>query len=253
MNKEERQKAMAEDKEYQEYKQYKMKKEERLKRQSKYTEAYRTKDDKYKKYAFWTGVGAVVLSIINLIWCFKTGRDTWDTQLNGKMSLNDLVNYCVGNYSLTVLFKISAITAIAAIVLLLVCYLINEQGPKKIIMIICRGIESVCLLIAGAIFLLNPRWPIFTLIFEAALIGLAITELVAFILYMIDGFYRKTGLWIALFTVWTFLHIFLAIIVLSIGGVLLMLYILKCILFPCTPEKHLIDTETGHEIVEKWY
>lgn len=32
-----------------------------------------------------------------------------------------------------------------------------------------------------------------------------------------------------------------------------MLYILKCILFPCTPEKHLIDTETGHEIVEKWY
>ena len=45
----------------------------------------------------------------------------------------------------------------------------------------------------------------------------------------------------------------LAIIVLSIGGVLLMLYILKCILFPCTPEKHLIDTETGHEIVEKWY
>lgn len=234
MNKEERQKAMAEDKEYQEYKQYKKKKEERLKRQSKYTEAYRTKDDKYKKYAFWTGVGAVVLSIINLIWCFKTGRG-------------------IGNYSLTVLFKISAITAIAAIVLLLVCYLINEQGPKKIIMITCRGIESVCLLIAGAIFLLNPRWPIFTLILEAALIGLAITELVAFILYMIDGFYRKTGLWIALFTVWTFLHIFLAIIVLSIGGGLLMLYILKCILFPCTPEKHLIDTETGHEIVEKWY
>lgn len=209
------------------------------------------KDERFRKYAFWAGVGAVILSVLNIILCIKKGKSTWDVQANGEMGILDMLEYYSYHYVDTVVFKIAILLAIAGIILLCVSYVINtEDHTKRMFMIVCRGIQGGCLLCIGILFLVDKVFrttEYIGVIARSLLVLFAIAELIAFILYMMDGNHRKTCLWITLVTAWTVLNVWLVGFVLVILAFVIGILFIKEWLFPSMEEIHHINRSTGEE------
>lgn len=262
MNREERQKIMTEDKEYQEYKKIKQEIEEKrvrmnaeiaLKAQKK---AAQSEKIKYKRCAFWVSVVAAVFPVLNFILCIKKVKATWNVQENGALGISDMLEYYMNNYMGTIVFWISAVLTFIGIALLCISYLKNTTHAGRTVMIVCRCIQAACLQVLLTLMSIDGivHSDVFGDIAYIAVLGsmalFAIAELVVFALYMIDKFHRKTCLWIILFSAWTIFNIYFGIVALGIAAI----YIVIIMILPTPPvEKHLIDTTTGHEIVEKWY
>ena len=268
MDREERKRVMAEDKEYQQYKKLKQKLEEQQERErqqlrtnmeiafktQKQKKAKQSEKVKYKKYAFWVSVAAAVLPVLNFILCVKKVKATWNVQENGALGISDMVQYYMNNYMNTVVFWISVVLMVMGMALLCISYLKNTVNAGKTVMIVCRCIQAECLQIL-LLLLYIDRLPysiaaITELLTLIPAVLFAIGELVVFVLYMLDKFHRKTCGWIILLSAWTIFNIYFGIAALGAIGV----YILIIMILPApVPERHLVDTATGHEIVERWY
>lgn len=265
MNREERQKIMTEDKEYQEYQEYKKIKQEieekrvrmnaeiALKAQK---QAAKSEKIKYKRCAFWVSVVAAVFPVLNFILCIKKVKATWNVQENGALRISDMLNYYMIHYMETILFWISAVLVFIGIALLCISYLKTTTHTGKTVMIVCRCIQAECLkvllILMGIDEIVHSDlfWNIDQIVGLGSMALFAIAELFVFVLYMIDKFHRKTCLWIILLSAWTLFNIYFGMVALAIAAI----YIVIIMILPTPPvEKHLIDTTTGHEIVEKWY
>lgn len=256
MNREERQRIMTEDKEYQEYKKIKQEIEEKRVRMNAQKKAAQTEKIKYKRCAFWVSVVAAVFPVLNFILCIKKVKDTWNVQENGALRISDMLNYYMNHYMETILFGISAVLVFIGIALLCISYLKTTTHTGKTVMIVCRCIQAECLqvllILMGIDEIVHSDlfWNIDQIVGLGSMALFAIAELFVFVLYMIDKFHRKTCLWIILLSTWTIFNIYFGIVVLAIAAI----YIVIIMILPTPPvEKHLIDTTTGHEIVEKWY
>lgn len=256
MNREEHQRIMTEDKEYQEYKKIKQEIEEKRVRMNAQKKAAQTEKIKYKRCAFWVSVVAAVFPVLNFILCIKKVKDTWNVQENGALRISDMLNYYMNHYMETILFGISAVLVFIGIALLCISYLKTTTHAGKTVMIVCRCIQAECLqvllILMGIDEIVHSDlfWNIEQIVGLGSMALFAIAELFVFVLYMIDKFHRKTCLWIILLSAWTIFNIYFGIVALAIAAI----YIVIIMILPTPPaEKHLIDTTTGHEIVEKWY
>lgn len=256
MNREERQRIMTEDKEYQEYKKIKQEIEEKRVRMNAQKKAAQTERIKYKRCAFGVSVVAAVFPVLNFILCIKKVKDTWNVQENGALRISDMLNYYMNHYMETILFGISAVLVFIGIALLCISYLKTTTHTGKTVMIVCRCIQAECLqvllLLMGIDEIVHSDlfWTIDQIVGLGSMALFAIAELFVFVLYMIDKFHRKTCLWIILLSTWTIFNIYFGIVALGIAAI----YIVIIMILPTPPaEKHLIDMTTGHEIVEKWY
>lgn len=256
MNREEHQRIMTEDKEYQEYKKIKQEIEEKRVRMNAQKKAAQTEKIKYKRCAFWVSVVAAVFPVLNFILCIKKVKDTWNVQENGALRISDMLNYYMNHYMETILFGISAVLVFIGIALLCISYLKTTTHAGKTVMIVCRCIQAECLqvllILMGIDEIVHSDlfWNIDQIVGLGSMALFAIAELFVFVLYMIDKFHRKTCLWIILLSAWTIFNIYFGIVALAIVAI----YIVIIMILPTPPaEKHLIDTTTGHEIVEKWY
>ena len=256
MNREEHQRIMTEDKEYQEYKKIKQEIEEKRVRMNAQKKAAQTEKIKYKRCAVWVSVVAAVFPVLNFILCIKKVKDTWNVQENGALRISDMLNYYMNHYMETILFGISAVLVFIGIALLCISYLKTTTHAGKTVMIVCRCIQAECLqvllILMGIDEIVHSDlfWNIEQIVGLGSMALFAIAELFVFVLYMIDKFHRKTCLWIILLSAWTIFNIYFGIVALAIAAI----YIVIIMILPTPPaEKHLIDTTTGHEIVEKWY
>lgn len=256
MNREERQRIMTEDKEYQEYKKIKQEIEEKRVRMNAQKKAAQPEKIKYKRCAFWVSVVAAVFPVLNFILCIKKVKDTWNVQENGALRISDMLNYYMNHYMETILFGISAVLVFIGIALLCISYLKTTTHTGKMVMIVCRCIQAECLqvllILMGIDEIVHSDlfWNIDQIVGLGSMALFAIAELFVFVLYMIDKYHRKTCLWIILLSAWTIFNIYFGIVALAIAAI----YIVIIMILPTPPaEKHLIDTTTGHEIVEKWY
>ena len=256
MNREERQRIMTEDKEYQEYKKIKQEIEEKRVRMNAQKKAAQTEKIKYKRCAFWVRVVAAVFPVLNFILCIKKVKDTWNVQENGALRISDMLSYYMNHYMETILFGISAVLVFIGIALLCISYLKTTTHTGKTVMIVCRCIQAECLqvllLLMGIDEIVHSDlfWTIDQIVGLGSMALFAIAELFVFVLYMIDKFHRKTCLWIILLSTWTIFNIYFGIVALGIAAI----YIVIIMILPTPPaEKHLIDMTTGHEIEEKWY
>lgn len=162
----------------------------------------------------------------------------------------------MNNYMRTILFGISAVLVFIGIALLCISYLKNTTHAGKTVMIVCRCIQAACLQVLLILMGIDRIVHSDLFLDIAQIVGFgsmaffAIAELVVFVLYMIDKFHRKTCLWIILLSLWTIFNIYFGMVALGIAAI----FIVIIMILPTPPaEKHLIDTTTGHEIVEKWY
>ena len=256
MNREERQRIMTEDKEYQEYKKIKQEIEEKRVRMNAQKKAAQTEKIKYKRCAFGVSVVAAVFPVLNFILCIKKVKDAWNVQENGALRISDMLNYYMNHYMETILFGISAVLVFIGIALLCISYLKTTTHTGKMVMIVCRCIQAECLQVLLILMVIDGIvhgdlfWNIAQIVWLGSMALFAIAELFVFVLYMIDKFHRKTCLWIILLSAWTIFNIYFGIVALAIAAI----YIVIIMILPTPPaEKHLIDTTTGHEIVEKWY
>ena len=167
-----------------------------------------------------------------------------------------MLNYYMNHYMETILFGISAVLVFIGIALLCISYLKTTTHAGKTVMIVCRCIQAECLqvllILMGIDEIVHSDlfWNIEQIVGLGSMALFAIAELFVFVLYMIDKFHRKTCLWIILLSAWTIFNIYFGIVALAIAAI----YIVIIMILPTPPaEKHLIDTTTGHEIVEKWY
>lgn len=155
------------------------------------------KNETFREVAFWGTIVSAVLGLINVIICFVNGVKILDTKLKGDIS--QLFEYPMEICFHTILYKISIVVLLVAFVMMLISFLINTDGILKILMIICKVIQLVC--IAGGLigyFVLKSLSFIYL-----SMIAFSIIELIVLILYIIDSDHRKTILRVLLFSLLT--------------------------------------------------
>lgn len=154
-------------------------------------------NETFREIGYKSSIGALGLGVINIILCFLKGIQIYDTELNGDFF--SLIWYppeiCFG----TVLYKISIVVVLFALLMMFVSYMVNTNGALKILMIICKVIQLVCLLLS-----LVLTFAIHSLsMLSTGLMIVAILEFITFILYIIEGEHRRIIIRVFLFSILT--------------------------------------------------
>ena len=155
------------------------------------------KNEIYREIAYWGSIGAVVLGLINIIICFVKGINIYNTELQGDFI--QLIMYPAGICFYTILYKISLAVTFLTLVMMSISYLINTDGILKILMIICKAIQLICVLgcLIGFFIFKDVSF------IKLSMLFFAVMELIALILYLIDREHRKTIIRVVVFALLT--------------------------------------------------
>ncbi len=154
-------------------------------------------NETFRKIANWGSMGSAVLGLINVIICFVKATKIFNTELNG--DIFNLFIYpakiCFG----TLLYKVSIIVALFALIMMLVSYMVNTKGVLKILMIICKGLQLISLIIGLLCYAVFKDMGFI----ELSVFVIVIIEILSFVLYIIEREHRKTIIHIVILLILT--------------------------------------------------
>lgn len=147
----------------------------------------------FKRIGFWGSLCGVVLGLINCIMCIVEGIEV------SKVKDIDFLTYAINTCYYTIMYKVSIAFVFLAIIMMSISYLVNTDGAKRVLMIICKGFQSVsiCCSLIGFFIIQDKNFV------EESLMVFAGLELLALILYIIDSDHRRTGIQVFVFSIAT--------------------------------------------------
>lgn len=224
-------------------------------------------DKTCRKIATVISIAAAILTLINVILSVKN-VDTKTLEDSNRINqiFEGLLFDAAGEQFYTNwMYVVCVIAVFAEIILMAGSYFMNNGFGLGITMIVCRSIQLVMLTITWIIgwlkcdampgvktpdVILNMGFTR-TWFGDICLLGIAVLELVIFILYMIDGSNRMKFIKLGILSVWTLLGTSLLIVLLYGSLLFIILFVVMAKLHK--PTLHIIDEETGHHYRKEWY
>lgn len=191
------------------------------------------RNETFRKISFFVSLGAAILSLINVIISLVKATKEEGNFVDAMWS-DTYLDYSFGS----VLYKIALVLILISVLMMTISFLINTDGILKILMIITRTVQIVCLIVGGIAAFLTQIIDMLGMAFML----FAIMEVVAFILYLIDRDHRNTILRVLVFDAWSLG----AGIIFSIGMIILLAVLVIKVLSWFTKER-----EYGKAIVDK--
>lgn len=155
------------------------------------------KNESFREIGYWGSIVSVVFCLVNIIICFVKGVKLFDTTLQ-RDSMRLIIYPCEICFS-TILYKVSVIILFLSLLMMFISYIINTDSVKKILMIICKVIQLLCVC-CGLIGYFKFCSSSFI---KKLLMCFAVVELIVLILYLIDRGHRKTIIRVAILTIIT--------------------------------------------------
>lgn len=155
------------------------------------------RNETFKTIGFWGSFVAVILTVINIIMCVVKSVDLFKSG-EGNDFMYILDNTAEIGFS-TVLYKVAVAVLLVSLAMMVISYLVNTDGALKIFMILIKLIQLGSIITAVmAYFVLQSKS-----VLEMALLVIAVFEMIAFILFLIDSDHRKCAVKVAVHTLVT--------------------------------------------------
>lgn len=155
------------------------------------------RNEVFREIGFWGSIIAAIVGLANIVICIVNGVKNYETALDGDWG--NLIIYPVEVCFSTVLYKVSIGIILLSLLMMFISYLVNVDGILKILMLIAKGLQLVCIGVCLVGFFILQSISFIKLSF----IVFAILEVLAFVLYLIDRDHRKTITRVVIFTVIT--------------------------------------------------
>ncbi|MBE5942099.1 MAG: hypothetical protein E7264_06140 [Lachnospiraceae bacterium] len=212
---------------------------------------------RYKSVGFYAAIVADILYLLNVVLCaimfFRIDTSTSDGQF---LKERGLTNYVWEYYSQQVLFKVSVVVLVIAVIALFVSYLLERTGKKRIAMAICFGIilvSGLTLFLMSLDFSIRWRISVIGVIMELiSLILIVVLSLVAFILFVIDREYRREVLILLASGAWFLLGILLITLAVAIGIVVIVFKVISIFSDSSTGERIIEEKDEYGNVIRRW-
>lgn len=155
------------------------------------------RNEVFREIGFWGSIIAAIVGLANIVICIVNGVNNYETALDGDWG--NLILYPLEVCFSTVLYKVSVGIILLSLLMMFISYLVNVDGILKILMLIAKGLQLVCIGVCLVGFFILQSISFIKLSF----IVFAILEVLAFVLYLIDRDHRKTITRVVIFTVIT--------------------------------------------------
>lgn len=155
------------------------------------------RNEVFREIGFWGSIIAAIVGLANIVICIVNGVNNYETALDGDWG--NLIWYPAEVCFSTVLYKVSVGIILLSLLMMFISYLVNVDGILKILMLIAKGLQLVCIGVCLVGFFILQSISFIKLSF----IVFAILEVLAFVLYLIDRDHRKTITRVVIFTVIT--------------------------------------------------